>query len=134
MRDLLPGDLYEGWAEERRRELRGTYLALLLACDGVTRTAGIHTLSRRAAVAFGEKVPVSRLVVNTSTTHGTLGLSTALSPSWALVYVSRGNKVSSGNVSQLHMMDVKRIASETRPIEGVTPAPIDTAWEPKTAA
>ncbi|MBA3472588.1 MAG: tetratricopeptide repeat protein, partial [Rubrobacter sp.] len=28
--DLLPGDLYEGWAEERRRELRGTYLALLL--------------------------------------------------------------------------------------------------------
>jgi hypothetical protein len=63
MRDLLPGDLYEGWAEERRRELRGTYLALLLACDGVTRTAGIHTLSRRVAVAFGEKVPISRLVV-----------------------------------------------------------------------
>jgi predicted ATPase/DNA-binding SARP family transcriptional activator/DNA-binding CsgD family transcriptional regulator len=28
--DLLPGDLYEGWAEERRLELRGTYLALLL--------------------------------------------------------------------------------------------------------
>jgi hypothetical protein len=53
-RDLLLRDLYEGWAEERRRELRGTYLALLLACDGVTHTARIYTLSRRAAVAYFE--------------------------------------------------------------------------------
>jgi predicted ATPase/DNA-binding SARP family transcriptional activator/DNA-binding CsgD family transcriptional regulator len=28
--ELLPGDLYEEWAEERRRDLRGTYLTLLL--------------------------------------------------------------------------------------------------------
>lgn len=58
-------------------------------------------------------MPVSRVVVNTSTTRGALGLSTALSPSWALVYVSRGNKVNADNVSQLHMMDIKRIAFET---------------------
>ena len=33
--DLLPGDRYEEWAEERRRALRGTYLALLLELAGL---------------------------------------------------------------------------------------------------
>ncbi len=30
--DLLPDDRYEAWAENRREELRRTYLTLLLAC------------------------------------------------------------------------------------------------------
>ncbi len=38
--DLLPGDLYEGWAEERRWELRGTYLALLLELAGLHEKRG----------------------------------------------------------------------------------------------
>ena len=38
--DLLPGDLYEGWAEERRRELRGAYLALLLELAGFHEERG----------------------------------------------------------------------------------------------
>ena len=38
--DLLPGDLYEGWAEERRRELQGAYLALLLELAGLHEERG----------------------------------------------------------------------------------------------
>jgi non-specific serine/threonine protein kinase len=38
--DLLPGDLYEGWAEERRRELRGAYLGLLLELAGLHEERG----------------------------------------------------------------------------------------------
>jgi hypothetical protein len=47
---------------------------------------------------------------------------------------SRGNNVTSDNVSPLHLMDIKRIAFETHPVEGVAPAPINTAWEPEMAA
>lgn len=42
--DLLPGDLYEGWAEERRWELRGTYLALLLELAGLHEKRGSSRL------------------------------------------------------------------------------------------
>ena len=106
----------------------------VLSYGGLGHTAGIHTRSRRAAVAFGEKMPVSRVVVNTSTTHGALGLSTALSPSLSLGCSSHGNNVTSDNVSPLHLMDIKRVAFETRPIEGVTPVPIDAVWELEMAA
>jgi len=76
-------------------------------------------------VAFGEKMPVLRVVVNTATTHGALGLSTALSPSLTLGCGSRCKNVTSDNVSPLHLMDIKCVDFETRSIEGVTLVPID---------
>ncbi len=106
----------------------------VLSYGGPGHTAGIHTRSRRAAVAFGEKMPVSRVVVNTSTAHGALGLSTAFSPSLILGCWSRDNNITSDDVSPLHLMDIKRIVIETQPIEGVTPTPIDATWELEVAA
>ena len=79
-------------------------------------------------------MPVSRVVVNTLTTHGALGLSTALSPSLTLGCGSRGNNVTSDSVSPLHLMDIKRVAFETRAVEGAAPAPINAAWEIEMAA
>ena len=38
--DLLPEDRYEAWAEERRKALRGTYLALLLEVAGLYEEHG----------------------------------------------------------------------------------------------
>jgi predicted ATPase/DNA-binding CsgD family transcriptional regulator len=40
--DLLPGDLYEEWAEGRRTELRETYLALLAEVAGLYEDRGEH--------------------------------------------------------------------------------------------
>lgn len=37
---LLPGDIYEEWAESRRRELRGTYLDLLVELAGLYEELG----------------------------------------------------------------------------------------------
>ena len=44
-------------------------------------TAGVHTRSREAAVRIGGELPASRITVNTPTTHGAIGFSTALPPS-----------------------------------------------------
>jgi len=93
-----------------------------LRYGGMGHTAGIHTRSREAAVKFGAEMPASRITVNTPTTHGAIGFSTALPPSMTLGCGSWGGNVTSDNVSPLHLMDIKRVAFETRPVKSVRPA------------
>src|SRR5687767_2432280 len=108
---------------ERSREVLGY--------GGMGHTAGIHTRSREAAVKFGAEMPASRITVNTPTTHGAIGFSTALPPSMTLGCGSWGGNVTSDNVSPLHLMDIKRVAFETRPVKSARPAvgvqPVTTA-------
>lgn len=99
---------------ERSREV--------LHYGGMGHTAGLHTRSREAAVRVGSELPASRITVNTPTTHGAIGFSTALPPSMTLGCGSWGGNVTSDNVSPLHLMDIKRIAFETRPVKSTRPA------------
>jgi acetaldehyde dehydrogenase (acetylating) len=94
----------------------------VLGYGGMGHTAGIHTRSREAAVMFGAEMPASRITVNTPTTHGAIGFSTALPPSMTLGCGSWGGNVTSDNVSPLHLMDIKRVAFETRPVKSARPA------------
>jgi acetaldehyde dehydrogenase (acetylating) len=94
----------------------------VLAYGGMGHTAGIHTRSREAAIRFGAAIPASRITVNTPTTHGAIGFSTALPPSMTLGCGSWGGNVTSDNVSPLHLMDIKRVAFETRPVKSSRPA------------
>ncbi len=93
----------------------------VLSYGGMGHTAGIHTRSREAAVKFGAEMPASRVTVNTPTTHGAIGFSTALPPSMTLGCGSWGGNVTSDNVSPLHLMDIKRVAFETRPVTSARP-------------
>lgn len=94
----------------------------VLHYGGMGHTAGIHTRSREAAVRYGAEMPASRITVNTPTTHGAIGFSTALPPSMTLGCGSWGGNVTSDNVSPLHLMDIKRVAFETRPVASKRPA------------
>ncbi len=94
----------------------------VLRYGGMGHTAGVHTRSREAAVRFGSEMPASRITVNTPTTHGAIGFSTALPPSMTLGCGSWGGNVTSDNVSPLHLMDIKRVAFETRPVKSKRPA------------
>lgn len=94
----------------------------VLSYGGMGHTAGMHTRSREAAVRVGAELPASRITINTPTTHGAIGFSTALPPSMTLGCGSWGGNVTSDNVSPLHLMDIKRIAFETRPVKSVRPA------------
>jgi len=99
---------------ERSREV--------LHYGGMGHTAGLHTRSREVAVRVGSELPASRITVNTPTTHGAIGFSTALPPSMTLGCGSWGGNVTSDNVSPLHLMDIKRVAFETRPVKSSRPA------------
>jgi acetaldehyde dehydrogenase (acetylating) len=94
----------------------------VLRYGGMGHTAGIHTRSREAAVKYGTEMPASRVTVNTPTTHGAIGFSTALPPSMTLGCGSWGGNVTSDNVSPLHLMDIKRVAFEVRPVKSARPA------------
>jgi acetaldehyde dehydrogenase (acetylating) len=88
----------------------------ILQFGGMGHTAGMHTSNRDAAVAFGAVMPASRIVINSPTTHGAIGFSTALPPSMTLGCGSWGGNVTSDNVSPIHLLDIKRVAFETKPI------------------
>ncbi|HEY0405211.1 MAG TPA: aldehyde dehydrogenase family protein [Pyrinomonadaceae bacterium] len=94
----------------------------VLSYGGMGHTAGVHTRSREAAIAYGREMPASRVIVNSPTTHGAIGFSTALPPSMTLGCGSWGGNVTSDNVSPLHLMDIKRVAFETRPVKSARPA------------
>ncbi|HEX8888393.1 MAG TPA: aldehyde dehydrogenase family protein [Pyrinomonadaceae bacterium] len=111
----------------------------VLSYGGMGHTAGVHTRSREAAVAYGREMPASRVIVNSPTTHGAIGFSTALPPSMTLGCGSWGGNVTSDNVSPLHLMDIKRVAFETRPVKSARPAlstqrPGETTRQPALAA
>ncbi len=99
----------------------------ILSYGGMGHTAGIHTRSREAARQFGMEMPASRVIVNSPTTHGAIGFSTALPPSMTLGCGSWGGNVTSDNISPLHLMDIKRVAFETRPVASRRPAHTSSA-------
>jgi len=95
----------------------------ILRFGGMGHTAGMHTRDRAAAIKFGEQMPVARVIINSPTTHGAIGLSTDLTPSMTLGCGSWGGNVTSDNISPIHLMDIKRVAFETKPVNRKGDAP-----------
>jgi len=88
----------------------------VLQFGGMGHTAGMHTENRAAAVDYGQKMPAARVIINSPTTHGAIGFSTDLAPSMTLGCGSWGGNVTSDNISPIHLMDIKRVAFETKPV------------------
>ena len=90
----------------------------ILQFGGMGHTAGMHTQDRAMAIRYGEQMPAARVVINSPTTHGAIGFSTDLPPSMTLGCGSWGGNVTSDNISPHHLMDIKRVAFETKPVSG----------------
>jgi acetaldehyde dehydrogenase (acetylating) len=102
----------------------------VLRFGGMGHTAGMHSMSREAAIRFGSQMPASRVVINSPTTHGAIGLSTGLPPSMTLGCGSWGGNVTSDNVSPIHLLDIKRVAFETKPVNAASAAKRDVDARP----
>ncbi|HMT09442.1 MAG TPA: aldehyde dehydrogenase family protein [Pyrinomonadaceae bacterium] len=105
----------------------------ILRFGGMGHTAGMHTKDRNAAIEYGKQMPAARVIINSPTTHGAIGFSTDLDPSMTLGCGSWGGNVTSDNVSPRHLMDIKRVAFETKPMARTAPAstPTFVATSPK---
>ena len=61
---------------------------------------------------FGLKKPAFRIVVNSPTTHGSIGLTTGLDPAMTLGCGGYGGNITSDNISPRHLLNIKRLAYE----------------------
>jgi acetaldehyde dehydrogenase (acetylating) len=75
----------------------------------------IHSESEDVILQFGLKKPAFRICVNTPTTHGSIGLTTGLDPALTLGCGGWGGNITSDNISPRHLLNIKRLAYETRP-------------------
>lgn len=89
----------------------------ILTLGGMGHTLGIHATDRDVIMAFGLEKPAFRIIVNSSCTHGAVGYTTDLPPSMTLGCGAMGNNITSDNIGPLHLINIKRVAFETRPLE-----------------
>jgi hypothetical protein len=89
----------------------------LLEFGGLGHTCAIHSQNRSAILEFGEAMPAFRVVVNSASVHGSIGYSTNLFPAMTLGCGAPGGNITSDNIGPQHLMNVKRIAWETRGVE-----------------
>ena len=98
----------------------------ILRYGGMGHTMSIHSRNEDVILEFGLKKPAYRIVVNTPTTHGSIGLTTGLDPAMTLGCGGFGGNITSDNISPRHLLNIKRLAYETRPAvirrEGQMPA------------
>ncbi|MFT4301632.1 MAG: acetaldehyde dehydrogenase (acetylating) [Desulfovibrio sp.] len=82
----------------------------LLHNGGVGHSLAIHSQNEEVIREFGLKKPVSRMLVNTPSTQGAVGLSTGLFPSFTLGCGAVGGSATSDNVTPLNLLNVRRVA------------------------
>jgi acetaldehyde dehydrogenase (acetylating) len=89
----------------------------LLQFGGLGHTASIHSHNDAAIREYGQAMPAFRICVNTASVHGSIGYSTNLSPAMTLGCGAPGGNITSDNIGPQHLMNIKRIAWESRGIE-----------------
>ena len=89
----------------------------LLEFGGLGHTCAVHSQNRAAILEFGAAMPAFRVVVNSSSVHGSIGYSTNLFPAMTLGCGAPGGNITSDNIGPLHLLNVRRIAWESRAVE-----------------
>ena len=87
----------------------------ILRYGGMGHSMAIHSRNDAIILEFGLKKPAFRIVVNTPTTHGSIGLTTGLDPSMTLGCGGFGGNITSDNISPMHLLNIKRLAYELTP-------------------
>jgi acetaldehyde dehydrogenase (acetylating) len=100
----------DGWLEGCHRCIE------LLEFGGVGHTLAIHSNDKEVIMKFALEKPAFRIVVNTPSSVGAVGYTTGLTPSMTLGPGTWGGSIVSENVSAKHLMNVKTLAFETRPV------------------
>ena len=87
----------------------------ILRYGGMGHTMSIHSQNEQIILEFGLKKPAFRIVVNTPTSLGSIGLTTGLDPAMTLGCGGYGGNITSDNISPRHLLNIKRLAYEITP-------------------
>ncbi|MEX2189700.1 MAG: aldehyde dehydrogenase family protein [Bacteroidota bacterium] len=100
----------KGWQEGCERCIE------MLKFGGIGHSMVIHSSDSEVILKFGLEKPAFRVLVNTQAALGAVGYTNELTPSMTLGPGTFGGSIISDNVSARHLINVKRMAFETRPI------------------
>lgn len=92
----------------------------ILSFGGLGHTMSIHSNDQEIIMEFGLHKPAYRVCVNTPSTHGSIGLTTGVPPSLTLGCGTPGGNITSDNITPLHLINVRRLAFETRPLTSLS--------------
>lgn len=106
----------------------------ILRYGGMGHTMSVHARDEDVILQFGLHKPAFRIVVNTPTTHGSVGMTTGLDPAMTLGCGGYGGNITSDNISPLHLLNIKRVAFELRPAQPASAAPSPVAAASPTRA
>lgn len=95
----------------------------ILRYGGMGHTMSVHGTDDEVILQFGLHKPAFRIVVNTPTTHGSIGLTTGLDPAMTLGCGGFGGNITSDNITPMHLINIKRLAYELRPAQGLAVGP-----------
>lgn len=95
----------------------------ILEYGGQGHSLGIHSHNEKVIREFALKKPASRILVNSSTTHGAIGATTNLFPAMTLGCGAVGGSATSDNVTPRHLIDIRRLAYGVREVEDLYAKP-----------
>jgi acetaldehyde dehydrogenase (acetylating) len=105
----------DGWRAGCERSVE------LLKFGGDGHSIVVHARDEDVILAFGLEKPAFRVLVNTWGTFGAIGGTTGVAPSMTLAPGGIGGAVVSDNITVQHVLNIKRVAYETR-------RPPEAAW------
>ncbi len=88
----------------------------ILRYGGMGHTMSIHSRNEQVILEFGLRKPAYRICVNTPATLGAIGFTTDLDPAMTLGCGGFGGNITSDNISPKHLLNIKRLAYETKPL------------------
>ncbi|HTY57731.1 MAG TPA: aldehyde dehydrogenase family protein [Bacteroidota bacterium] len=120
----------DGWRDACHRCIE------LLQFGGIGHTLVIHSSDRDIIMKFALEKPAFRILVNTQAALGAVGYTNGLEPSMTLGPGTWGGSIISDNVTARHLMNYKRLAFETRPLNppGAPAAHQEQTPAPRTSA
>jgi acetaldehyde dehydrogenase (acetylating) len=106
----------------------------LLRFGGLGHTCVIHGRDDAIIREYGLKMPAGRIVVNSPAPHGSIGASTNLFPAMTLGCGAVGGNITSDNISPLHLINLRRLAYEVRPVTQKEVVPVTGVAAPAATA
>ena len=82
----------------------------ILNSQGRGHTAVIWTQDKELIKQFGREIEASRILVNTPSSQGCVGIGTGLIPSFTLGCGTFGRNSTTDNVTYTHLLNIKRLA------------------------
>jgi len=107
---MLAFYVVDGWLEGCHRCIE------LLEFGGIGHTMAIHSSDKEVIMKFALEKPAFRIVVNTPSSVGAVGYTTGLMPSITLGPGTWGGSIVSENVTASHLMHIKTLAFEVKPV------------------